>query len=101
LHARVSSFLFQIVRFDIKIIVNNLPSEVTEEDLREEFKVFGEVISIIIPRNRFDSRGKGYCFVEMLKAEDTRLAVQKLNGKTLKGQVLKVEAARNWSQFGK
>ncbi len=96
-----SFFLYALRRLSIRIVVSNLPYDVTEEELIAEFRPFGEVVSIIIPRNRFDSKSRGYCFVEMLKKEDTRLAVQKLNGKTFKGDVLKVEDARNWSQFGK
>ena len=80
--------------------MNNLSSEVTEEKIRQEFGHFGDVTSIILAKNRYDGSPRGFGFVEMLRESEGRAAVQSLNGKVLGGQTMKVEAIRNWSQFG-
>ena len=84
----------------IRILVNNLSSTVTEKELRQEFGLFGDVTSIILAKNRYDGSPRGFCFVEMLRESEGHAAVMSLNGKVLGGLTLKVEAIRNWSQFG-
>ena len=49
----------------MKIYVGNLSYEVTEEDLRQEFKAFGEVASVEIITDKYSGRPKGFGFIEM------------------------------------
>ena len=78
----------------MKIYVGNLSYEVTEEDLRQEFKAFGEVKSVSIITDKYTGRPKGFAFVEMESVSEGQAAITSLNGKTLNERMIKVDAAR-------
>jgi len=78
----------------MKIYVGNLPHEVTEQELREEFVTFGEVTSVNIITDKYSGRPRGFGFVEMASVSQGQAAINGLNGKALKAQTLKVNAAR-------
>jgi RNA recognition motif-containing protein len=78
----------------LKIYVGNLPHEVTEEELRQEFGTFGEVTSVNIVTDRYSGRPRGFGFVEMPRVSEGQAAIAGLNGKALKEQMLNVNAAR-------
>lgn len=78
----------------MKIYVGNLPDEVTEEELRQEFGTFGEVSSVNIITDKYTGRPRGFAFVEMATVSEGQAAIAGLNGKSLKDQTLNVNAAR-------
>jgi RNA recognition motif-containing protein len=78
----------------MKIYVGNLPYEVTEEELRQEFGTFGAVTSVNIIKDKYSGRSRGFGFVEMASVSEGQAAIAGLNGKALKDQTLKVNAAR-------
>jgi RNA recognition motif-containing protein len=78
----------------MKIYVGNLPYEITEEELRQEFGTFGEVASVNIITDRYTGRPRGFGFVEMATVSEGQAAIAGLNGKALKDQTLNVDAAR-------
>jgi RNA recognition motif-containing protein len=78
----------------MKIYVGNLPYEVTEEELRQEFGTFGAVTSVNIITDKLSGRPRGFGFVEMTVVSEGQAAIAGLNGKTLKDQTLIVNAAR-------
>ena len=78
----------------MKIYVGNLSYDVTEEELRQEFKAFGEVESVNIITDKYSGRPKGFGFVEMPSVSEGQAAITALNGKTLKERTLNVNAAR-------
>ena len=78
----------------MKIYVGNLSSEVTEEELRQEFEAFGEVTSVDIITDKYSGRPRGFGFVEMGSVSEGQAAITGLNGKTLKERTLNVNAAR-------
>ena len=78
----------------MKIYVGNLASEVTEEELRQEFEAFGEVTSVDIITDKYSGRPRGFGFVEMASVSEGQAAITGLNGKTLKERTLNVNAAR-------
>ena len=78
----------------MKIYVGNLPSEVTEQELRDEFAAFGDVSSVNIITDRYTGRPRGFGFVEMPIVAQGQAAINGLNGKALKDQTLIVNAAR-------
>jgi len=79
---------------NLKIYVGNLPYQVTEEELRQEFGSFGEVTSVSIVKDRYSGSPKGFGFVEMPSVSAGQAAIASLNGKTLREQALDVSAAR-------
>jgi len=78
----------------MKIYVGNLSSEVTQEELRQEFEAFGEVTSADIITDKYSGRPRGFGFVEMPSVSEGQAAIAGLNDKTLKEQTLNVSAAR-------
>jgi len=78
----------------MKIYVGNLPDEVTEEELRQEFGTFGEVSSVNIITDKYTGRPRGFAFVEMATVSEGQAAIAGLNGKAMKDQTLNVNAAR-------
>ena len=78
----------------MKIYVGNLPQEVTEDELREEFGTFGDVTSVNIITDKYTGRPRGFGFVEMTTVSEGQAAIAGLNGKVLKDQTLNVNAAR-------
>ena len=51
----------------MNIYVGNLSLDVTEDQLRREFTVFGEVVAVTIMNDKYIGSGqpRGYGFVEM------------------------------------
>ncbi len=84
----------------MKIYVGNLSSEVTEEELRQEFIPFGEVTSASIVKDKYTGGAKGFGFIEMPSVSEGQAAINGLNGKTLTERTLIVNAARPRSDSG-
>ena len=78
----------------MKIYVGNLPFDVTEEELRQEFTAFGEVESVNIITDKYSGRSKGFAFVEMPTVADGQAAIAALSGKNLKDRMLTIDVAR-------
>lgn len=81
----------------MNIYVGNLSYEVTEEDLREAFEVFGHVESAKVIKDMYTGRSRGFGFVGMPNEADAYAAIDALNGKDIKGRSLKVNRARSRS----
>ena len=82
----------------MNIYVGNLSYEVTEEDLKEAFEVFGEVESVRVIKDNYTGRSKGFGFVEMPAKDEAQSAIDELNDTELKGRTLKVNEARPRSE---
>jgi len=78
----------------MKIYVGNLPYEVTEEDLRQEFVAFGGVDSVNIIMDKYSGRPKGFGFVEMASKAEAEAAIAGLNGKAIKERTIVVNESR-------
>jgi len=78
----------------MNIYVGNLSYEVTEEDLKEAFEVFGEVETSRVIKDKYTGRSKGFGFVEMSDSAGAQSAIDGLNGKELKGRQINVNEAR-------
>jgi RNA recognition motif-containing protein len=76
------------------LYVGNLASEVTQEDLKENFKEVGEVVSAVVIKDKFSGESKGFGFVEMGTEKEAQDAIQKFNGGELCGKKLMVSEAR-------
>ena len=76
----------------MNIYIGNLALEVTEDELRREFTVFGEVTTVTIMNDEYIGSGqpKGYGFVEMQSHSEGEVAILHLNGKTLMNRVVDV-----------
>lgn len=68
-----------------KIFIGNLADKTTADDLRPHFEKYGKVVECDVVKN--------YGFVHMETEEQGREAIQNLNGFSVDGNAIKVEAA--------
>jgi RNA recognition motif-containing protein len=78
----------------MNIYVGNLAPEVTETELTDAFKAFGQVKSTQVMREMFSGASKGFGFVEMPGKQHSLDAIAGLNGKDFHGRPLRVNEAR-------
>ena len=76
------------------IYVGNLSYQVTEDDLRDAFSVFGQVSRVNVVKDRETGRSKGFGFVEMATAEEAQKAISMFNGQNFMGRSITVNVAR-------
>ena len=76
----------------MNIYVGNLPLEVTEGELRQEFNAFGEVLSVTVMSDKCIGSGqtRGYAFVEMPSLSEGEAAIAALQDKTLRHMTINV-----------
>jgi len=79
----------------MNIYVGNLSLEVTEDELRKEFMIYGEVTSVTIMNDKYIGSGqpRGYGYVEMSLKSEGATAIANLTGKKLKDRAVEVVEA--------
>ena len=79
----------------MNIYVGNLSLETTEDELRNEFTEFGEVISVTIMNDKYIGSGqpRGYGYVEMASKSEGMTAIANLEGKKLRNRIVNVVEA--------
>ncbi len=78
----------------MNIYVGNLPYSVQDEELREAFEAYGEVLSAEVIFDRRTQRSRGYGFVEMDNDDEAREAIAALNGSDFQGRELRVDESK-------
>jgi len=78
----------------MKLYVGNLSKEVTEDDLKKIFSVYGSVTSSAIIKDRFTQDSKGFGFIEFQTGSEGLKAIKELNSKEIKGKEIVVNEAR-------
>jgi RNA recognition motif-containing protein len=84
----------------MNIFVGNLGPDVTEAEIAELFKPFGQVASVQLVREMFTGKLRGFGFVEMPGKQHSLAAIAGLNGKELHGRPLRVNEARTMPSRG-
>ena len=64
------------------------------DELRTFFSEFGEVRDIYIPRDYYSQKSRGFCFVEFLRYDDAKKALDKTDGTEVLGKTVKIVFAR-------
>ncbi len=82
----------------ITLYVGNISYSMKENELREAFSPYGEVVSAKIIVDKRSGRSKGYGFVEMENEADAMEAINNLNGKEVLGRNIKVNKANSQSE---
>lgn len=75
------------------LIVNYIPTPVTDEKLRELFAPFGTVVSARVIVDRFNNHPKGYGFVKYTTKEAAKNAIRSMNGFKIGNKHLRVTQA--------
>ena len=78
----------------MNIYAGNLAKAVTEDDLREAFRVYGEVSFVNIVKDRSNRVSTGFGFLAMPVQVEAEAAITALHGKEMKGQSIIVNEAR-------
>ncbi|HJO62283.1 MAG TPA: hypothetical protein QF571_05570 [Desulfobacterales bacterium] len=69
----------------MNIYMGNLSYEVTEEDFKKAFEIFGEIDTVKVIKDDYTGRSRGFGFVEMPAKSEAQSAIEGFNGKDLKG----------------
>ena len=72
----------------MNIYVGNLSYQTTEDELRDLFAEFGDVVSAKLIADKFTGQSKGFGFVEMSNNSEAQKAMDELNA-----------SRREWSQY--
>ncbi|MDJ0673121.1 MAG: RNA-binding protein, partial [Microcystis sp. M53598_WE2] len=78
----------------MSIFVGNLSYEISQEDLVEVFKDYGEVKRVHVPVDKETGRKRGFAFVEMESKAQETTAIEALDGAEWMGRSIKVNQAR-------
>ena len=78
----------------MNIYVGNLNYTISEDELKNVFSAYGEVISVKLINDKETKRPKGFGFVEMSDDRAANNAIEELNGSDLKGRNMKVNQAK-------
>jgi RNA recognition motif-containing protein len=85
----------------MNIYIGNLSDDVSEENLGQAFKAFGQVSSARIVKYKYSDQLRGFGFVEMPDRAEAQAAIENLNGKDLLGQQMNVNEARPRTDRGR
>lgn len=77
-----------------KLYCGNLPFSMNNDELRELFAQFGEIVEANVITDRQSGRSKGFGFVEFTNAEDAQAAMEALNESEVGGRNIFVKVAK-------
>ncbi len=83
-----------------QLFIGNLAFSTTKEDLESAFSVYGPIVEVKIPTDRYTGRVRGFAFVtfETQQAAEKALA---LDGKDLNGRPIRVNVAQEKKEGGR
>lgn len=76
------------------LIVNYLPQNMTQEEIKSLFSSIGQVDSCKLIKDKLSGQSLGYAFVNFSRPEDADKAIATLNGMRLQNKTIKVSLAR-------
>jgi cold-inducible RNA-binding protein len=82
----------------VTLYVGNISYSMKEDELKNAFGQFGEVVSVKIIIDKRTGKSKGYGFVEMGSDADADAALSNMNGKELAGRNVKVNKANSQTE---
>jgi RNA recognition motif-containing protein len=82
-----------------RIYAGSLPPDTTEKELIELFSAHGKVRSVKLMQDVFSGKCRGFGFIEM-EGHEARAAIAGLNGKELRGHIMRVNEERKDEKVG-
>ncbi|KAL0095431.1 hypothetical protein F4703DRAFT_1070305 [Phycomyces blakesleeanus] len=73
-----------------RLYVGSIHFSLTEDDIRQIFEPFGPLDFVNLHKDPETGKSKGYAFIQYKNAEDSKQALEKMNGFELAGRNLKV-----------
>jgi RNA recognition motif-containing protein len=77
----------------MKLLVRNLPRELSETELNTLFSEYGRLQSCHLVVDQETGQSKGFGFVEMPLVNEAKAAIAGLNGKEISGTKIRVKKA--------
>jgi RNA recognition motif-containing protein len=77
----------------MKIIILSLPREITQKELTELFKVYGEVESCELVMDIKTGKSKGFGFIDMPNDDEANAAIKGLHDKKVGGNKIRVKVS--------
>jgi len=77
----------------MKLIALNLPRDLSEQELAELFKAYGNIKACDLVLNEDTGKSKGFGFVEMALDHEGEIAIKELHGKKIKKERIRVKQA--------
>lgn len=74
----------------VRLYIGNVAPDVTEDDLREEFGMVGEVIDLKLLLDDLTDRPTGTAVADMATEHDAEQAIRALDGSKVGGRPLRV-----------
>jgi len=87
------------IEMNKNLYIGNLSYKITDDDLKTNFAVAGEVVAASVIKDKFSGQSRGFGFVEMKTEEGAAEAIKKFNGGTLDGKAITVNEARPKKEF--
>jgi len=81
----------------MKLLIRNLDRSTTAEELKDLFEKIGTVQSCDLVMDRESGESKGFGFIEMPKSGEAKIAIKKLNNKTIGENKIRVKKAEDKS----
>jgi len=78
----------------MKLIVLNLPRDLSEDDLAELFKAHGDIKACNLVMDDKTGTSKGFGFVEMASETDAETAIKQLHGSKMGKNKIRVKPAK-------
>nr|CAI5836223.1 unnamed protein product [Callosobruchus analis] len=73
---------------DSNLYITNLPKDVTEEDIDNLFKHYGEIVQRTVLKDKITGMPRGVAFVRYSRGEEAQAAIANLDGKMLENAIL-------------
>lgn len=77
-----------------KLFVGGISWSATDEDLRDLFSPYGEIVSANVVMDRESGRSRGFGFVEFKTDEEAQAAIGALDGTEHMGRTIVVNVAK-------
>lgn len=77
-----------------RLFVGGLAWGTTEDSLRDLFSEIGNVEDLIIMKDRDSGRSRGFGFVTMSNDDESKTAIEQIDGKDFEGRTIHVNEAR-------
>lgn len=74
----------------LTVYIGNLPPDVTEEDLQDIFRQFGEVLGVRLVMDKGTGQSRRFGFIDMASNEEAEAAIDALNECEIEGFELTV-----------
>jgi len=78
----------------MKLFIGNLPYNVTEQEVRNLFSEYGDVVEANLVLDQFSGQPKGFAFIEMSTRSAGQQAMESLNKMTYKSRNLVCNEAK-------